>query len=156
MLRFFMWLEFCRWRSSVLAQVAGVSYTLMFFFICHLRLKAVVEANTHWSQGYLLPSCLDSLCDLSPDDVIAEWSHRSQGYLIPSCLDSLCFLRLSAVVALYSHWSQGYLLPSCLASLCRLRWSALAAINSHSLHWYFVFFGAFTGDDGLSAFLVSP
>ena len=70
----------------------------------------MAAAYSHWSQGYLISSCFDSLCCLNLINVEAAYSHRYQGYLFNSCVHFFCCLKLLNMEAEYSHWSQGYLI----------------------------------------------
>ena len=69
---------------------------------------------SHWSHGYLIPSCLHSLCRFKSLDVVAAYSHWSHGSRKPSCLLDLCRFKLLLCDAAYSHWSHWNSFPACL------------------------------------------
>ena len=68
-----------------------------------------MAAYSHWSQGYLIPSCLDSLCFFKVSNVVAAKSHWLQGYLTPISLDCLLWYK-EVLDPIYSHGSQEYLI----------------------------------------------
>ena len=106
---FQIWLVCC----SIFTLVTRICYFFMLVFLCLLTLDYLVAANSHWSLGYVIPSCLLSLCLFISDDLVALYSHWLQGYSTPSCQLCLwCFISYNAV-AKYSHWSQGNVSPSC-------------------------------------------
>ena len=90
----------------------------MFGFLVLLQISFVVATYLHMSQGYLIPSCFDSLCNYKLYAVDAAYSQMSQGFRIPSCLASLCTFKLDDVDSAKSHISQGYRIPSCFDFLC--------------------------------------
>ena len=68
--------------------------SVMYWGLCCLRTFDWVNvATSHWSQGYLTPSCAEALCLLSLPAISIDLKlHWWQGYLTPSCADVLCYL----------------------------------------------------------------
>ena len=108
---------------------------------------------SHWSQGYLTPSWILSICIFrTPTGSIPPFialmsqsfmfkfnvllqttccSDREQGYLTSSCFLAICLVRLLVEVAENLHLSHGYLNSLCLLLICffRLLWLVAAYIH---------------------------
>ena len=69
----------------------------MFIFNVFLQKCTLVAASSHWSQGYLKPSCFILMCFFRSHGRVAANPHWPHGYFIPSSLFSIWIFQFTSV-----------------------------------------------------------